>query len=334
MYTKKNLLFNCLLFLFIHLFTTTKGQLKQGQKFLKKKQYDQAIKAFEYDVFNTKSDIAVEAEYYLAKIHFTKTYEYYNLEKAYQYVKSAIKRHKQLNTKEMQRIQKKQLGILAIENYKRQIVNEAYAYAKQLDTYLAYQDFLRIFDGPTPIQFEKITQWRNERGLELAQTRDNWYAYENFYKKHHESCLQYSPEVAIQLQKDMFEAYIHKWTWNHYKHFANMYPQNIYIKDSAAAINYRPIATSKKISDFKTFLTGFPKSVFAKLAIDNIYHLTMAGSILEDYDYFIRSYPNYNNLDKLILKYYTLLIREDSSVTKEDFIKMYPQININAILDN
>lgn len=301
------------------------AQLKNGYKALKHSDYESAIKAFEIDIFNTKGDIAVEAEHNLAKIYFDKKYENFNLEQAYEYAKQALARHDKLNAKEIDKIQKKGLGRLMLENHKRQIVNEAYNKIRKEDTYKAYEHFLNVFDGPTPIQFDKATQWRNQRGLDEATALGTWNAYEHFYKKHHESCQKYTPHVDTLLQKRMFEAFVSEWGWNAYSQFASNYPENIYVADSAAAANFLPIATSKSIKDFKFFLMGYPKSPWAKLAIDNIMTQTMQGKQIEDYDYFVRTFPSHPGIEKLWEKYFQVYSQQSKKDALSEFKRMYPE---------
>lgn len=314
--------------------TLAKGQLKQGYKAIKKSDYETAIKAFEVDVFNKKGHIAVEAEYNLAKIYFTKKYENFSLEQANEYAKRAIDRHDKLDPKEIQKVQKKGLGRLMLENYKRQIVNMAYDRTKAEDNYKAYQHFLTIFDGPTPIQHDKATQWRNQRGLDEASAVNSWNAYEHLYKKHYESIEKYTPHVDSQLQKRMFEAYVNEFGWSAFDRFANEYPNNVYVKDSAAAANFRPIANSSSITTFKNFLIGYPKSFFAKLAIDKIMQLTLQRTALEDYDYFVRTYPKHPNIDEVWKRYYQLFLEIQGADADKDFRKTYPQAPIEKLDSN
>jgi hypothetical protein len=314
--------------------TLAKGQLRQGYKALKKLDYETAIKAFEVDVFNKKGDIAVEAEYNLAKIYFTKGYENFSLEQANEYAKRAIDRHDKSEPKEVQKVQNKGLGRLMLVNYKRQIVNMAYDQTRAADNYKAYQHFLAIFDGPTPIQHDKATQWRNQRGLDEATKLNTWNAYEHLYKKHQESIEKYTPHIDSQLQQCMFEAYITEFGWSAFDRFANEYPNNVYVKDSAAAANYRPIANSSSISTFKNFLVGFPKSFFAKLAIDKIRQLTLQKTTLEDYDYFIRTYPKHPKINLVWKRYYQLFLEQQGRDAATEFRKIYPQAPIEEINSN
>ena len=298
------------------------AQLKKGLKLLKKNNYEAAIEALEVDVFNSKGNIAVEAEYYIAKIYFTKEYEGYSLENAYQYAKSAMKRHQNLTNDEMASVQKKGLGKLNIDNYKRKILNEAFQQAKATDSYASYEHFLNNFDGPTAVQGEKIMKLRNQRGLEEAAKLNTWNAFENFYKKHQENCRLLSPEVDTVAQLLMFEAYVNETNWNGYNRFAADYPDNIYVKETKAAEAFLEIAQSSKIDDYKKFVVAFPQSRFVKLAINSIYRLTMQSNDVALYDYFVRNHADHPKIKDFWRYYYSLFLKEFG--TKADFRKMYP----------
>jgi hypothetical protein len=314
--------------------TLAKGQLRQGYKALKKLDYETAIKAFEVDVFNKKGDIVVEAEHNLAKIYFTKGYENFSLEQANEYAKRAIDRHDKLEPKEIQKVQKKGMGRLMLVNYKRQIVNMAYDRTKAEDNYKAYQHFLSIFDGPTPIQHDKATQWRNQRGLDEATRLNTWNAYEHLYKKHYESIEKYTPHVDSQLQQWMFESYVNEFGWSAFDRFAHEYPNNVYVTDSAAAANYRPIANSSSIVTFKNFLVGFPKSFFAKLAIDKIMQLTLQKTALENYDYFVRTFPKHPKINVVWKRYYELFLEIQGTDAEKKFRETYPWAPIEKLDSN
>lgn len=310
---------------FIGLFTTSlQAQLKKGYKYLKKGNYIEAITAFEVDIFNKKGNIAVEAEYNLARIYFNENFEEYELEKAYQYAKSALDRQLKLKEKDMKKSQKSGFGKLMLENYKRQIVNAAYNKAKSEDSYIAYQYFLDNFDGPTPIQFEKVTIWRNQRGLEEIRKKDSYRGYENFRSRYKEALQTYTPKTDSLLQMFLFESFMHENGWNQYNQFASKFPNNVYVKDSAAAVHFRPIATSNQLSNFKDFIIGFPNSVFADLAVRNIFKLTMDGTRLGDYDYFVRSYPNFKEIKTLWDRYLSLYIQRKGKESATEFIQNYP----------
>ncbi len=300
------------------------SQLKRGQKFLKKQQYELAITAFENEIFGNKEYIAVQAEHHLAKIYFNKNYEGFSLERAYEYAKSAKKRCTQLSNKELRKLQKQGLNTLTLDHHKRQIVNQAYAEAKAEDSYDGYQYFLQTYDGPTPIQFEKVTIWRNQKGLKKMQEIDRFSSYENFRKSYLEDLQKYTPGVDSVLQMEMFESFIQENSWGQYGRFKAKYPNNVYVKDSVAAAYYRPIATSPRISDFKDFIIGYPNSIFASLAVKQIYKLTMQYDRLGDYDYFVRSYPDFKGIEALWERYLELYLKQQGASAAEQFRQSYP----------
>ena len=100
---------NIRIFAFLFLLTSIQltGQIRKGERFLKKGEYDQALQLFENMVFSTQAEEAVMAEYYLSKIHFMSQYENYNLEKAHEFINSSIKRYSKLEDKAIKNLQKK-----------------------------------------------------------------------------------------------------------------------------------------------------------------------------------------------------------------------------------
>jgi hypothetical protein len=298
------------------------AQLKRGHKLLKQNKFDAAIEAFEADIFNEKADIAVEAEYNIAQIYFTTKYEGYSLENAYEFAKSALNRQQKLNKEEMLRIQKKKLGKLTIDNFRRKILNAAYDSARIKDSYAAYEHFLLNFDGPTAVQADKIMKQRNLRGLEEAMKTDSWNAYENFYKKHRESLQKLSPELDSTTQVLMFEAYMRETNWNGYSMFSYNYPDNIYVKDWKSAEAFIKIAQSNSLEDFKNYIKAYPKSPYRRPAIDFIAKLTLNGNDIEAYDYFVRNFNEYPKIKEFWKQYFEVFLKEFG--TEAEFKKMYP----------
>lgn len=301
------------------------AQLNQGYKHLKKENFDLAIEAFESDIFNKKADIAVEAEYNLSKIYIDKNYKANDLEKAYQYAKSALKRYNKLNTNEIKNIQKKKLSKASIETLKRKILDEAYDKAKTKKTYEAYEDFFLNFDGNNYTHATKVMAERNKLGLQNAIESNSWNVFENFYRKHHENSSKVSPDIDTLTQLLMFEVYMKEQNWNKnaLSNFSQKYPENLYIKDSISLKKYFVIAQSNKIEDFKKFITGFPNCYYTKLALENIYNLTINSEDIGAYDYFVRSYPDYPYILKLWERYLNVYSKSNNGNT-DDFYKTYP----------
>ena len=323
---KRNYLFVILCSLLILLpVMTASAQLNKGYKQLKKENFDLAIQAFETDVFNTKTDIAVEAEYNLSKIYFDKKNKVYNLEKAYQYAKSALKRYNSLKNNEIKNLQKKKLGKATIETLKRKVLDEAYNDIKAKNTYEAYENFFLNFDGNTYVNAVKTMIERNKLGLQNAIESNSWNVFETFYKKYHENSMKVSPDVDTLTQLLMFETYMKEQRWSNYalSHFSQNYPENLYVKDSIPSKKYFEIANSTNAEDFKKFIISYPNSYYIRPAKQNIYRMTIESEDIEAYDYFVRIYPDYPGILKLWEKYLTVFSKLNNG-NSDDFYKTYP----------
>lgn len=310
--------------------TTTTAQIKIGYKYLKKGNYNLAIQAFEKDVFNNKTNIAIEAEYNLSLIYFDKKYDGHNLDEAYKYIKSTLKRFSNLKINETKDLQKKKLGKSKIETLKRQITDAAKKELKTKNTYEAYENFFQNFDGTTDVQAEKLMIIRNELGLIHAIESGNWNSIESFFKKHHENAVKVSPDLDSLTQFLMFETFMNEkgWNLNNFNYFSENYPNNLYVLDSIPSRLYLKIAASKNIEDFKNFINAYPKSYYTRLSIKNIHKLTLSEDDPEDHDAYVRSNSDYLNLFYFVKNYskYTGVLKDDyPDIRKiwENYIKIY-----------
>jgi predicted Zn-dependent protease len=180
---------------------------------------------------------------------------------------------------------------------------------------------LDFYKELTPPQQKKAQENRNARAFEETQKNGQAAAYDKFWALYRKSCEQYNPAVAKAAEKEMFEVHMRQNSWGSFPIFANQYPDNIYVKDSAAAIKMQVAVRKNDADAYKKFILAYPQSVFVPIAVDSLYACTLREQNVEEYDYFVRTYPKYAKIDALWTAFYKEFCKSNSSA---EFQKSYP----------
>jgi hypothetical protein len=312
-----------LLVLFLCASLFAQAQVKNGLKLLPKKQYTLAQSAFEADLENATEQAC--AAYYLAELHSKVDYvEGFELPKAFGYIEKAIKFAQKANPKARKLIEKRGLGLLTMRRRREDLINQALDLAEKTHTAAAYDQFIGTYTGLNVAQTERIAHARNRLAFDETLKINTGDAWERFWQSYRESLEKHSKTLAREAEKYLFEAYIRQHSWGDFYGFAARYEDNPFVKDSAAAIKMQMTVRKNSLPDYKDFLRGYPKSPFAKIAIDSIFALTMRSADIENYDYFTHSFPNYPELPALWKAYFPLFCREQTGCP-DAFSKKYPQ---------
>lgn len=299
------------------------AQVKNGLKLLAKKQYSAAQAAFEADLENATEQAC--AAYYLAELHSNADYvNGFAPSQAFQYIEKAIKYAQKANPKARKLIDKRSLGMLTMRRRREDIINLALDQAEKVHTAAAYDQFIATYTGLNVAQTERIAHARNRLAYDEATKTNSADGWERFWQSYRPSLEKYSPAIARDAEKQLFEAYIRQHSWGDFYTFATRYEDNPFVRDSAAAIKMQMTVRKNTIPDYKDFLRAYPKSPFVKIATDSIYQLTMRSADIENYDYFVRNFPTYPQLPALWKAYYPLFCREQAGCP-DAFYKHYPQ---------
>jgi len=296
------------------------AQVKKGLKFVEKKQYDKAILAFEKDLSNPKEQAA--AEFSLAQIYGNPKIEQADLEKGYNFANQALATAAKVDEATKKKLNERKMGLMSMRSLRDKIVVAALDKATKENTSSAYNDFLRIYKELSKPQLQKAHNNRNQAAFNEAKAAKTGTAMEDFWRLYAESCLTYSPELYKIAEKELLEAYIRQNSWSSFTDFASRYPENVYVKDKDAAVKMQLSADKNTITSYRSFLEAYPTSPFAKIATDSIHSHTLQSANLENFDYFVRTFPNYPNNSDIWNGLYKLFCQ--TSTCPADFYKSYP----------
>jgi len=302
--------------------TNSQGQINKGKKYYSKGEYEAAIKAFENDL-EKETSLPVSLEY-LGKIHFDKNYEGYNLDKAYKYTERAIEEFKALTAKDRKKLQKKKVSSIAMSKTLQDIIVTAYQKAKKENTVQTSNHFLELYTEANKQQIKRTHQQRNKLALAQAQKKYTHEAYVKLFKKYEISFMEYSPVLYKEAQKGLLETYIYEKGWAMYPAFEDKYPDNIYVRDQEAAYALIKIYRKKDLKLLQTYMESYPHTPFVKFTKAYMYAIIIEDTELEDYDYFVRQHPNYEDEGKLWKRFYDLYRQEYGQQSVVEFAETYP----------
>jgi predicted Zn-dependent protease len=141
------------------------------------------------------------------------------------------------------------------------------------------------------MQLQHASESRNAIAWDEARKANTAAAYESFWTRYNESCQRYSPVIYAQAERELFESAMRQSEWADYAIFANKFPNNIYVQDSAAAIKMQIAIFKNSLEGYKKYLQAYPQSPFAKIALDSVFAHIERERPLEELDFFVRNYP-------------------------------------------
>lgn len=298
------------------------AQITKGRKLVDKGDYNAAIEAFQNDLEKTISKPISLHE--LAKIYFTKRFDDYDIEKAYQHASRAIKEYENLSRSDKNKVQAKGLSNLTLSKFQNDIVLEAFKIASKSEELSQVEHFLEVYQTAHKYEKENMIKIRDRLAFEHAAKINTFSTYETFFKKHEITVERFNKDLYIRAQKKLFESYIEEKGWQVYPNFEERYRDNIYVKDSKAAYALMKIIRKKNLKDYQAFTEAYPHSPFNKFAKDYMFDIIIEETNIVDYDYFVRAYPNYEKKEKIWLRFYRLYLQEHGTSSVKEFAQNYP----------
>ena len=297
------------------------AQVKKGLKALKKNKYELAKSAFEVDLEN-ENEVA-SAQFYLAELYANPKFEEgYDLALAYSFIEKSILSSNKANEKARKNLDQRNQGLLAMRKFREEIINRALDVADKKSSSNAYNEFIRNYSNLNAAQTERVARTRNRLAFEESTQSNTASTWQNFWKNYKASCSTYSPDLYARAEVELFGAYIRQYTWRSYAQFANLYPSSPYTLDSSAAIKMQVAAQKNTMPAYKSMIEAYPKSVFARIAIDSLFSHTLRSEEALDYDYFIHNYPDYKQLNVLYKAFFPLF-RKTQGGCPESFYSTY-----------
>ena len=311
--------------IFFSIFSTTTllyGQIGKGIKYFNKAQYEKAEQAFINDL--EKEDEKVIAHYYLAKLYMIKDFESaYNLTKAYEHVYESVNKAQNASDNAKKKMNAQKISIMNIRKLRDDIVKVSLKEAETNKNLALYDEILSQFKDLNVAQNERAHKQRNKLAFDLAKEKNTGDAWENCWKKYHESFKKYDEAIYKSADLYLFEAYIRQYSWNAYAEFAAKYPENVYVLDKDAAIKMQLAVRKNTIEAYKDMLVAYPTSPFSTIAKDSLAAQILASDDIVQYDFFVRKYGDYSGINKIWQGLYNLYCSDKNNCNTMFYEKYY-----------
>lgn len=297
------------------------GQYKKGLKYHEKGDYEKALAAFEIDL--AEKDTKPMAEYCLGELYMDKNFEETDLQKAHDYMASALKSLRKVSSKGRKKLQKEGLSNPGLRKKQRNLTNRLFDDVVALDEVKEYNQFLERCNLASSPQVETVSKNRNIKALAEASQKNTFAAHKEFLEQYHKNAQSVDPQLAIKAEKLLFESYVKEKTWAMYFNFRETYPKNVYSLDSAGGFDMVKIVRKGDLPTFKAYHKAHPTSPFMKFAEDNMFDIIIKGNDIREYDFFVRQFPKYERNEQLWDKFYKLYIQEHGAKGVVSFYKKY-----------
>ncbi len=312
------------IFLLFISFGRLDAQINKGKKYFIAEKFEEAIEAFENDLEKPiNQPISLEQ---LANVYLQVKYEKYNPYKAYRYMERAIQKYSALPLKDRKKIQKRGFSKMNISSKMKDIIRLELSKVEQKKSIAVANLFIKRFkNNSNHNQQRTVNDWRNKWALAKATKKNTYTAFLDLMTKYELSFMEYSPERYIELQKKLLESYIAEKGWAMYPAFEEKYIDNPYVLEQQEAYDLIKIYRKRSLKNMKAYIQSYPHSLFVKFAKQYLQELTIQSSDILHYDYFVRSYPNYDDDGKIWMEFLKLYLQENGSKSIVDFVNTYTE---------
>lgn len=296
------------------------AQVSKGIKFLEKKQYEKAQQALLNDI--EKDEEKACAAYFLAKVYMQKDFtEGYNLTKAYEYSDKAVNYAQHASDAAKKKMTNHKLGLMTIRKLRDDIVKVTLKEAETSKNIALFNEVLSNFKNLNVTQIERTHKQRNKLAFEEAKNSNSADAWQSFWKNYNESLKKYDEPIYKEAEKLLFSAYIKQHSWNNYAIFQNLYPENIYVADSSAAIKMQLTVRKNTLEAYQAMLEAYPKAEISTIAKDSLYVKVLESNDIIQYDFFVRNYSTYNNMTALWIALYKSYCQDNANCATSFYTK-------------
>ena len=296
------------------------SQTEKGFKYIKKGKLDEAALAFQQDIDD--KTMSAFAHYGLAKIYSDTLFSAYNLDTAWGHWLAFDVTYKMLKIK----IRDKYRKPFKIKSFplKNKICTAAFEAAQRENTVEGFNHFL-VFYKKSKINYRNtIAQKRNQLAYENALKANNIKGFEVFLEKYKKSLKSKSSQLWKEGQKRLFEISMRENGWKSFQSFAKKYPRNPYVKDSKAR-KYLAIYDSNEKAKYQDFLDNYPTSLYQKFAKNKLAEWVLQNGTLEEFNWFLLSYPDGDLNKDLWKKFFALYKEKNGKTSVATFANSYPQ---------
>lgn len=255
-----------LLFLLMSVLTVA-AQVKEGNTYLEKKDYEAAFEAFEAE--NKKPHTIAEATFRMAQIMATPEAPQYHLDSAYHYVQRARKKYLQLSNGKRKKLDKAGAGRRDMSKLRNDIADSALAQIIRNPSVKAYEKFFNTF--------ERMSRRTEEEALDsMVVTLKKVFAREKDYERLANLFDRYGDEIRKRdfegynvVEKNLFTAFVQENGWKQLDVFEKRFHRSMFSMDQSKE-DFKKIRTSGNPENYRRFIKYYPRSPYLPLAEDSL----------------------------------------------------------------
>jgi outer membrane protein OmpA-like peptidoglycan-associated protein len=307
------------------------GQINKAEKLLKAGDTEGAITAYKKDLSRlSKVPIVYTA---LSKIYADSTQETYNLKEAYTSIIGAQEGLKSLSSKEKAKLRKQKISSFYLKNTEQKLLLQVLDLVHKEDKELVYNNFLKNYPSATLAQQQQVKKWRNETAYKVALDKKQYAETARLYKSYKSDYQELTPKYFRLLELRMFEFFIAEKSWAMFYGFADLYPENPYIKEERNALTYIKLQKAGGIPEFQEYTENNRQSLYFYLAEVRLMEMTLQSNNILHYDYFVRNHSDAQNIGQLWKRFYEVYKTARGEKSILNFEKQYPKFPFQDLLE-
>ncbi|MDN5205195.1 WG repeat-containing protein [Fulvivirgaceae bacterium BMA10] len=214
-----------------------------------------------------KDSINPGARYIFSLLYLTDTFSKYNLDTSYLYIQGAINDYKNIDLKEIERLNKIGISDSTLISQKNKIDEIAFKLALSANNVSGFNDFLSKF--PTAIQVGQATRFRDQIAFAEALELNTYQAFKKFMETYpkavqfEEASKRYNALVFASKTKDK--------SLKSYEQFLRDFPNTPFRKETEKQI-FEISTASNKPGDYYNFIKRYPESEYAQQGANFLFY--------------------------------------------------------------
>ncbi|HET9054001.1 MAG TPA: hypothetical protein VFM90_07505, partial [Cyclobacteriaceae bacterium] len=215
-----------------------------------------------------KDSIHAGAQYAWSQYFFSEANPQFQIDSAYSHILQALADYGHTVAKEREKLLRLPLDSSVLVAQKQRIDSAAFARARQVNTELAYLDFLKRFQ--TAAQRAHAVTLRDEVAFADAARENTYQSFLTYLEKYPESA--FAVEAKARYDRLLFEAKTSDKKLATYETFLARYPETPYRNEIEQQI-FEKLTATGEASAFERFIRKYPASGKTRLAKNILYHL-------------------------------------------------------------
>ena len=267
---------------------------KRALSLLEKKDYLKVEQIFRKSI--EKDSINPGSYYVYSQLFLSDSFPRNNLDSSYILILKAIDHYALVDQKEIDRLNKIQINDSTLWAQKNKIDSLAYKLARKSNDESKYNMFLE--KHPTATQVNQVKTLRNKVAYLEAKRINTYQSYKNFMDKYPDASE--IKEANDNYNQLLFAEKTKERSLSSYQHFLVQHPQTPFREIIEKDI-FEITTANNKSESFEKFIHQYPKSKYAKKALDYLYyHQQENGKTPEDFLKKYKASPNIDSIRKII----------------------------------